>query len=78
MPQFQITAVEVDTTQPIPVYSAPRTEVIDTSSNAVFAECVSMRDVEFAYESFWNYPSGGETVQKPAQRIKVLKVVRLF
>jgi hypothetical protein len=58
-------------------YTDPRVETIDTGTNEVFAQCISIRDVEVAYEALWNYKNGPDAVRDPSEKVKVLSVVRI-
>ncbi|TES99583.1 hypothetical protein [Burkholderia cepacia] len=72
--KFTVIAIAVDLTAAPPTYTEPRTEVIDTETNELFAECSTIQDVEFAYEKFWNYLNGPDHVHNRRQKVKVLSV----
>ena len=76
--KFRVVAIAVDLTQTPTAYSQPREEVVDSLQNSLFAECASIQDVEFRYESFWNYRDGPDVVSNPSQKIKVLSVTPIL
>ena len=55
-------------------FTTPRDEIIDTVTNRIFEYCATIRDVEIAYEDFWNYLNGDEKVHDATSKVKVLSV----
>jgi hypothetical protein len=75
--KFNVIAIGVDLTAIPYQYTDPRVETIDTGTNEAFAQCISIRDVEVAYEALWNYGNGPDAVRDPREKVKVLSVVRI-
>jgi hypothetical protein len=75
--KFNVIAIGVDLTATPYLYTDPRVETIDTGTDELFAQCVSIRDVEVAYEALWNYGNGPDAVRDPSEKVKVLSVVRI-
>ena len=75
--KYEVTAVYFDLTKSPRTASPERTETIDTATNALFKDCVTLQDVEIVYEQFWNYLNDGDVVHNPKEKIKVLEVKRL-
>ncbi len=73
---YEITAVVANLTDSPVSISPERTEVINTESNNLFADCLTIRDVEVTYEAFWNYLNSDDDVHRSTDKVKVLKVVR--
>lgn len=77
--EFEVTTVAVDTTTEPCRLGAIRTEMVDTSNpDSPFTACVTIQDVEFAYERARNYPEDPDVVCDPAAKIKVLSVKPIF
>lgn len=76
--KFKVTALSVNLTVLPHIFTEPREEIVDTSSNPVFRNCGSIRDVEIAYEDHWNYRSNQFRVQDASSKVKVLSVTPLM
>lgn len=72
--KFKVTALSVNLTVLPHRFTEPREEIVDTSSNPVFSNCGSIRDVEIAYEDHWNYGSSQFRISDAASKVKVLSV----
>ncbi|MYN30641.1 hypothetical protein [Duganella levis] len=72
--KYSVRAISVDLTVEPHTFTAPRDEVIDTATNLIFEDCATIRDVEIAYEDFWNYLNGDEEVHDATSKVKVLSV----
>lgn len=72
--KYTVRAVSIDLTVEPNIFTEPRDEVIDTETNRIFEDCVTIRDVEIAYEDFWNYLNGDEKVHDATSKIKVMSV----
>jgi hypothetical protein len=77
--EFEVIAVAVDvTTQPYR-FGDIRTEIVDTrNTDAPYTGCTTIQDVEFAYETYWNYPNDPDVIRDPVSKIKVLSVKPVF
>jgi hypothetical protein len=76
--KFKVTALSVNLTVLPHIFTEPREEIVDTSSNPVFSNCGSIRDVEIAYEDLWNYGSSQFRIEDAASKVKVLSVTPLL
>lgn len=76
--KFKVTALSVNLTVLPHIFTEPREEIVDTSSNPVFSNCGSIRDVEIAYEDHWNYGSSQFRIEDAASKVKVLSVTPLL
>ncbi|MYN43535.1 hypothetical protein GTP23_00455 [Pseudoduganella sp. FT93W] len=72
--KYKVRALAVDLTVVPHTYTVPRDEIIDTATNQIFEACATIRDVEIAYEDFWNYLNGDDEVHDPSAKVKVLSV----
>lgn len=72
--KYSVRALSVDLTFEPHAFTAARDEIIDTAMNRIFADCETIRDVEIAYEDFWNYLNGDEKVHDATAKVKVLSV----
>lgn len=52
--KFIVRALSVDLTVEPHSFTPARDETVDTASNSIFKDCETIRDVEIAYEDFWN------------------------
>ena len=79
MPKYLIKSVAFDlsTGALTPPHTPVRAEEIDTDTNRIFNGCTTIRDVEIAYEGFWNYLNSPDRVHNLAEKVKVLSVERL-
>lgn len=76
---FEVVTIAVDLTKKPYSVGEMRTEQIDTSNpDSPFTGCVTIQDVEFAYERARNYAEDPDIVQNPAAKIKVLSVSPIF
>ena len=72
-----VRALSVDLTVEPHTFTPARDETVDTSNNAIFKNCESIRDIEIAYEDYWNYLNGDESVHDASAKVKVLSVIPL-
>lgn len=73
MTLYDVTAVAIDPETGLAV-AEPRTERIDTETNALFQDARGPWDVEDAYERFWNRLNPSWEYDFPAGNEKVLVV----
>ncbi len=72
--KFIVRALSVDLTVEPHSFTPARDETVDTANNSIFKDCETIRDVEIAYEDFWNYLNGDQDVHDPSAKVKVLSV----
>ncbi|MFZ6770669.1 hypothetical protein ACO0LM_26735 [Undibacterium sp. Di26W] len=75
--KFNVRAFSVDLTVEPYTFTVPRDEMIDTSENAIFHDCESIRDIEIVYEDYWNYMNSEHAVHDASSKVKVLSVIQL-
>ena len=73
--QYKVRALSIDLTVEPHRFSAARDEIIDTASNPIFTGCETIRDVEIAYEGYWNYLNGDDRLQNASAKVKGLSVL---
>lgn len=72
--KYTVRALSVNLAVEPNTFTDPRDEIIDTATNRIFEKCETIRDVEIAYEDFWNYLNGDDKVHDSTSKVKVLSV----